>query len=136
MTKESLLERAIATSVEMAGAARLLAATLAVVGRSPPAADDEQRQIVAIMAALLRSNAPLAASLCPALRNLLSRQPLLDVPLGKGGHPNEIVAVRIRQHAIQDLLDWLPRLGLWVETCQLLEAARQMERKRPVAPAR
>src|SRR6185295_15135084 len=37
MTKESLLERAIATSVEMAGAARLLAAALGAIGDLPHA---------------------------------------------------------------------------------------------------
>ena len=35
---------------------------------------------------------------------------------------------------LQDLLAWLPRLGLWVETCELLEVARQMEREHPVGP--
>jgi hypothetical protein len=35
---------------------------------------------------------------------------------------------------IQDLLDWLPRLGLIYETCQLLETARKMESRYPVGP--
>jgi hypothetical protein len=35
---------------------------------------------------------------------------------------------------IQDLLAWLPRLGLVYETCQLIETAREMERKHPVGP--
>src|SRR5207248_491876 len=90
MTKESLLERAIATSVEMAGAARLLAATLAVIGDAPPAADDEQRQIVSLLAALLKRDRAAAGSLCPLLRTLLAKQPLLYVTLAKGGSPDEI----------------------------------------------
>ena len=29
---------------------------------------------------------------------------------------------------------WLPRRGLWLETCQLIETARSMERNNPVGP--
>jgi hypothetical protein len=134
MTKESLQERAIATSVEVAGAVRLLAATLHVVGDAPQLADDEQRQIISVLAALLRRDPAAARALCPPLRSLLTKQALLYVPLAKGGHPDEIVAVRVRQNSLQELLAWLPRLGLWVETCELLEIARQMEREHPVGP--
>lgn len=134
MTKESLLERAIVTSVEMAGAVRLLAATLHVVGDAPQVADEEQRQIISLLAALLRRDPEAARSLCPPLRALLTKQALLYVPLAKGGHPDEIVAVRVRQDSLQELLAWLPRLGLWIETCELLEIARQMEREHPVGP--
>jgi hypothetical protein len=134
MMKESLLERAIAASVELAGAARLLAAALAVLGEQTPAADDEHGRIVSILAALMRRDNPSARSLCRELQALLAPQPLLYVPLAKGGAAAEIVAVRARQDALQDLLDWLPRLGLWLETCELLEVARQMERDHPVGP--
>jgi hypothetical protein len=60
--------------------------------------------------------------------------PLLYVPLAKGGDPHSIVAARTRQRAIQDLLAWLPRQGLLVESCQMIEVAREMERKNPVGP--
>lgn len=134
MTRESLLERAIATSVEMAGAVRLLAATLHVVGNAAPEDDDEQRQIVTLLAALLRRDAAASRLHCQPLRGLLSKQALLYVPLAKGGCPAEIVRVRVRQNSLQELLAWLPRLGLWIETCELLEVARQMEREHPVGP--
>jgi hypothetical protein len=132
MTKESLLERAIAASVEMAVAARLLAATLTAVGQEPAEADPEQREFIEILAAILRRDATAAAARVPTLKALLARRPLLYVPLAKGGCPAEIVAVRARQNALQDALAGLPRLGLWVETCDLLEVARQMERDHPV----
>jgi hypothetical protein len=136
MTKESLLERIIAASVDTAGAARLLQAALAVVGEAAPSAgpDDEHGRLVSLLAALIRHDVSQAAALCGELRRLLARQPLLYVPLAKGGDPHEIVRVRVRQHAMQDLLAWLPRLGLWVPTCELLESARQMEREHPVGP--
>ncbi len=132
MTKESLLERAIATSVDVAGAARLLAATLSCLGEPLATTGEEQRQIISLLCALLQRDRQAAASLCPALRTLLAKEPLLYVPLAKGGNPEDIVAVRVRQQALQDLLAWLPRLGLWIETCELLESAREMERAHPV----
>jgi hypothetical protein len=136
MTKESLLERVIATSVETADAARLLKAAVTVhSGMAPPGQPgDEQRQAIAVFAALLRQDTAAAREAAGRLCKLLVQQPLLYVPLAKGGNPQEIVAVRVRQHAISDLLAWLPRLGLWVETCELLEVARTMEREHPVGP--
>ena len=135
MTKESLLERVIATAVETAGAERHLAAALSVVADQPASApDDQDRHLVTLLSALLRRDVAAAKDVCPQVRTLLAKQPLLYVPLAKGGNPQEIVAVRVRQNAMQDLLAWLPRLGLWIETCELLETARQMEREHPVGP--
>src|SRR5262245_29359316 len=68
MTKESLLERTISTSVDMAGAARLLAATLACLGEPPTTAGEEQRHVIELLAALLKRDRQTAAALCPALR--------------------------------------------------------------------
>ncbi len=136
MTKESLLERVIATSVETADAARLLQAAMTVLTDSPPPGQpgDELYQTISVFAALLGQDASAAREAAGRLCKVLVQQPLLYVPLAKGGNPQEIVAVRVRQHAISDLLAWLPRLGLWVETCELLEVARTMEREHPVGP--
>jgi hypothetical protein len=138
MTKESLLERIINTSVETANAARLLQAALAVIqpnaGEGSRPAEGEQRRLVPLFAALLKGDAAAAKALAPDVCKELARHPLLYVPLAKGGNPEEIVTVRVRQHAIQNLLAWLPRLGLWTETCELLEVARTMERDHPVGP--
>ncbi len=135
MTKESLLERVIATCVETAGTERHLTAALSVVADLPPAAEGRpDRPLVALLAALLRRDVAAAQEACPLVRTLLEKQPLLYVPLAKGGQPQEIVTVRARQQALQDLLAWLPRLGLWEPTCELLEVARQMEREHPVGP--
>lgn len=137
MTKESLLERIVAASVEMADAARMLSAGLLVLGEEPaPSAgdEDEQRRFTAVFAALLHRGEEPIRRACLDLWKSLARRPLLYVPLAKGGEPREIVAIRARQHAIQELLSWLPRLGMWCETCELLDVARQMERDHPVGP--
>jgi hypothetical protein len=64
----------------------------------------------------------------------LAGKSLLYVPLSKEGNTRQIVAARCRQCQLQDLLAWLPRRGLWLETCQLIETARGMERNNPVGP--
>ena len=136
MTKESLLERVISTCVETADAGRLLSAAVMVLRgkmrEEAPGSDEEQRRFIEVFAALLQSDPKKVRTACDELWKALSEQPLLYVPLAKGGSPAEIVAVRTRQHGIQDLLSWLPRLGMWVETCELLEVARQMEKDHPV----
>jgi hypothetical protein len=138
MIKESLLERVVTTSVEMADAQRLLIAARGALdpgtNGEQDAADEESQRTIAVFTALLRRDEAAIKPACELLFKTLLRQPLLYVPLAKGGNPPEIVVVRTRQHAIQDLLAWLPRCGLWIETCQLLDVSRQMERDHPVGP--
>jgi len=132
IAKEALLDRVIATAVETADARRLLEAA----GRCPPdmpaASDDEARLFCNIFAMLLRDCVDDLQSALPALLDLLSGKPMLYVPLAKGGEPRDLVAAKIRQHAVEDLLAWLPRRGLLLETCRLIETAREMERLHPV----
>ena len=144
MLKETLLERVIGASVEMADAARLLLAAAGadsgqaagVVPIEWPVKDSaEQRVVPEIFRAILLADVEAIRKRWPDLVEAFASQPLLYVPLNKGGDPQKIVAARIRQRTLQDLLSWLPRLGLLQETCQLLELARQMEKDHPVGPA-
>ncbi|HZL90302.1 MAG TPA: hypothetical protein VFB96_18195 [Pirellulaceae bacterium] len=139
MTKESLLERIVTTSVETADASRMLEAAIVAVDPAALVAPQsgesgETERMVGLFARLLRRDTRGLRGACALPFTELAKQPLLYVPLAKGGNPQEIVAVRTRQRAIQDLLSWLPRLGLWAETNSLLEIARQMERDHPVGP--
>ena len=136
-TIEHLMEQIISTTVEMADAERMLrAAAPAAAGETSAgrAASDEERATNAIFGALIRGDIDQLRGAWPDFMELLRDQPLLYVPLGKGGKPRDIVAARSRQRALQDLLAWLPRIGLLVETCELLETAREMERSHPVGP--
>ncbi len=137
MYKEGLLDRIIATSAETADAVRLLRS--AIVAESPnqsvaETADVPQEERLAILAvaAILRRDVVQARQHAQELILELAGLPLLYVPLAKGGDAREIVATRIRQRSIQDLLLCLPRLGLYVETFRLIETARDMERNNPV----
>ena len=57
---------------------------------------------------------------------------LLYVPHSRGGEPRQVVVTRSMQRLLNDLLGWLPRLGLIRETCQLLDLAQQLESDNPV----
>jgi hypothetical protein len=64
----------------------------------------------------------------------LAQQPLLYVPLNKGGDPSKLVAAMRLHQVLRFLLKLLPRLGLFEQTYQLLQTARRMERDWPVGP--
>lgn len=148
-TKESLMEQIVETALETVDARRfILASAIAQlpgcgetsvpqpdsIVRALESLDDEQRQAEQLLGALLCGGADAARERWPELLAVLADRPLLYVPLSKGGRPREIVAARLRQRTIQDLLTSLPRLGLFAETCQLIETAREMERRNPVGP--
>ncbi len=59
---------------------------------------------------------------------------MLYVALARGGNPLKIVAARSLQSLICRLLAYLPRLGLVLETAQLLETAQGMEFEHPQGP--
>jgi hypothetical protein len=137
MTKESLLERIVGTAVDTADALRLLKASrLAIAGRGAfsvkRGAGEATDRTVEVVAAVLAGDVKAVRHAFRQWLDDLARLPLLYVPIARGGNPREIVEVRTRQRAIQDLLSWLPRLGMWVETALLLETARLMERDHPV----
>jgi hypothetical protein len=139
VVKESLLERIIATAVETADASRLLRAAIAGMAEADEDGGDlsqggEQQLAVALCGAILRGERDAVRELSTEYIATLSEKSLLYVPLNRGGDPHAIVATRARQRTLQDLLRCLPRLGLLVETCRLIETAREMERAHPVGP--
>lgn len=141
VVKESLLERIIATTVEAADAVRLLLSAVDALeyfdaSREETVSkfDDDQQAAIRIIGAIFRRDPDTVRLLWQELITALQQRPLLYVPLSKGGHPRDIVTARVRQRTMQDLLSWLPRLGLLSETCLLIETAREMERHNPVGP--
>ncbi len=143
MIKETLLEQTIATAVEMSDAGRLiLAASVAntgkigdsAVSKLPKELDDELARVVSVSAALFSGNVRSSRSRLKQLIRVAKKKSLLYVPLSKGGDPRKIVAARVRRRTIQDLLAWLPRLGLLTETWSLIETARLMEQDIPTGP--
>jgi hypothetical protein len=128
LAKESLLDRIIVSAVETADAQRLLIAALGQHNKS------ENTLLSQMFHAAIDGNANVLRECLPAWFAELKELPLLYVPLSKGGEPRNIVETKVRQHAVEDMLLWLPRCGLLFETCQLIETARDMERLHPVGP--
>jgi hypothetical protein len=132
--KESLVERIIATCVEMSDAGRLLRAAAGIESRgvteghplSPIA------RTIEILRALIVGDTGAVRIHWPLFKQSLLEQELLYLPLGRGGSPPKIVKARALHQLIYDLLGWLPRLGMIRETCQLLHVAQRMEAKHPV----
>ncbi|HND54548.1 MAG TPA: hypothetical protein PLV92_19185, partial [Pirellulaceae bacterium] len=150
--KESLMEQVVETAIETVDARRLLLASS--LAQLPGAAgsrlldtdrgaelltplrelESDQRQATLALASLLRNDVAELNRRWPELIAALRSVALLYVPLAKGGEPRTIVAARLRQRTLQDLLTCLPRRGCYVQTCQLIDAARDMERMFPVGP--
>ena len=141
MMKESLLEQIISCVVDTGSSARLLGAALLRCGREEDVLKQfvdasidvcTQQELLGVTTAVLASDCDAVRQQLSPLLDALADSPLLYVPLARGGDPRKIIDAKIRQQAIRDLLTWLPRLGLLTETRQLLETAREMERRNVV----
>ena len=126
--KESLVDKIVATTIETADAARSMRAALPAA----TAATEDSVVLDKVLGAVVRGDRARIEQLWPSFLETLRSQPLLYVPLNKGGEPERLAQARVLQQALRDLLQWLPRLGLLKETCQLIEAARLMESANPV----
>ncbi len=88
----------------------------------------DERLVVNVYRAVFRRDAAEVRRLLPPLMSRLSRKPLLYVPLDHGGHPRDVLGVRITQELIRTLLSELPKLGMMRENWHLLRLAHRMER--------
>ena len=141
MIKESLLEVAINAAVELGEALHFLCAGGLAFTEIPPAdvfaevpLEADERDTIHLFAAMLSGDTRKVRRRWETLSVSLESRPLLYIPVGRGGNPHEIVQARMRRRAIQNLLSWMPRLGMLAETCHLIEIAREMEHNHPVGP--
>jgi hypothetical protein len=137
MIKDSLLEQIIATCVETVSAGRLISAATSPVEKCKDDTDEcevDDGATVDVLRGILTGNTDAIVQHWPTFSKWLGSQELLYVPLAKGGRPRRIVRARTLGQLLEDLLSWLPRLGLIRETCQLLDIAQGMEAGHPVGP--
>jgi hypothetical protein len=131
LVKESLLEQIMSACVEWAGAGRLLCAAGYV--REGFGRDEERDSAsISVLQAVLTGNIAGVREQWNEFTSWLSKQELLYVPMARGGKPRRIVRARAMGHLLQDLLEWLPRLGLIRETRDLLDLAQSMETEHQV----
>ncbi len=159
--KETLLDNAINVSVETANAARLLSALSMMMNQqqddankasshpnapSPRLPDTTSSDLECsgwsdsgedlcwcrVLSAVLRGRTDEVVDQFVELVVELTEQPLLYVPLSKGGDPKKIVSARVRQSSVSQLLECLPRLGMFLEARELIHTALMMERNQRV----
>ncbi len=128
--KETLVARVMFALVATAAAER---AMRAAAGDDAAGDSSSRWESVAatLLGALLRGDAAAARALFPEFEAELAKQHVLYVPLGKGGEPRRLANVQTLLVALSELLAGLPRLGLLNETCQLLRAIAEAEKRRP-----
>lgn len=139
--RESIIERVIAARVDVSDAAFfILAAAGAQEGADDKALQwpvdlaDDERLAVMLTAAMLSGDRREAEARFDEYLEAIEYVQLLYVPLARGGDPHKIAATRIQQRRLQNLLVWLPRLGLLEPTRLLIDAARRLEREHPAGP--
>ena len=140
--KESLLSRIIVASVETEDSIRSMMAVISAIDYlqkqvsldENSAETQEQRNLVAVFAAMVLREPVLIRQYFSELIGDLQDLPLLYVPLSKAGKPEEIVSSRLRQSAINELLLRLPWLGLVSEVYELTNTVLVMERNHPLGP--
>ncbi len=167
LTRDSLLERVIATAVEVSDARRVITGVLiaektrgdqARETTNPPSTElilktpttaaavkpsseqsdpsslmnADDASAVRMFAALVSGDHVAARAQFSSMLESIRKSPLLYIPLSRGGDPVKIFVARLRQRMLHHLLHRMPRSGLYVEACRLVEAARLMEQHNPI----
>lgn len=130
-TKQLLLERIVQTFGETAAAARaILAASpeLAIPAHLPA----WEHRAVELLRAMQHGERAAVRLGLDRLLEATSDQPLLYLPLGKGGDPVKVANSQALYHVLRELLAGLPRLGLLNETVRLLSTIQELERNHRV----
>jgi len=128
--RDAAAERLVEAALAASEAGWLVAARLQ--GRRPPAG---KATIGAVFAAVLAGDAAAARESLARLRERLTGRMVLYVPLSRGGKPERVVLARSRERLLERLAACLPRLGLVVETAEVVQLAKALESRRPPGAA-
>jgi len=131
--KESLVEELIRACVEMRDAARILAASQHQL-EDEPSASSAEHALIALLHAALRGDAEAVRQRWPEVFDTLRNEQLLYLPPARGGSPHRVVGVRGLHHILRRLVTYLPRLGLLLETRDLLTTINMLEMAHPIGP--
>ncbi len=131
--KESLVEDLIFACVEMRDTARILAAARWRLDLRPSDSSAE-KALIALLHAVLRSDTAAVRDRWPEVFGSLQSEQLLYLPPARGGSPHRVAAVRGLHRILRRLVTYLPRLGLLLETRDLLSAINKIELTHPIGP--
>ncbi len=126
--KYSLLERVAADCAAAADAARF--ALAAAPGQSwATELEPWEQQGVHLVRAMFAGDRATLAERLPEFRRLVQAEPLLYVPVHRGGAPQGMVRCQRLLHLLRELAAGLPQSGLLNETCRLLVAVQSAEQQ-------
>lgn len=128
--KYSLMERIVSTCSELLDAQQLMR----IADVKNPVEDFRtwEEAVDSIIHALLIGDRAHVRRIWNRAVELLLKEPILYVPLERGGDPNHLIRIRTITTALQRLLTNLPLQGMIAETFRLLEIIQGMERQHPV----
>jgi hypothetical protein len=129
--KELLLDRTMTTCLEMADAGRVVLAT-STCRKVKAGRETWDAPAGRVLRALYAGRVEAVRKAWDRLCDELAVQPLLYLPLSRGGSPRKIVAARGLHCMLRRLLAYLPRLGRVDETLELLVTIEDMERDHSV----
>lgn len=130
--KDNILGIAIGAGVEMTLAVYALRGVLPETEGMGPDEPAWGPATVRLERALLQGDADSTRALLPEFMQAFRLEPLL-FPADGGGHPRQVLRVRVAQNVLRALVVSLPRLGLLGETLRLLREAHAMEQQNPPA---
>ena len=133
--RDAAAERLIDAAVQATETLWMLSARLHIGRLRPAAAAPAGRHRKGaggrVFAARVSGDAAAAGDALGAVRERLAGQPVLYVPLSRGGRPDRIVRARSRERLLERLASCLPRVGLVAETSAVVQLAKSLEIRRP-----
>jgi hypothetical protein len=139
VTKESLIERVLASAVETADSGRMLLGALLAHSEHRESFSKlfdslprDERLAIELYGDLMAARRESVENNFPIFVEAIRNERLLYVSLARGGDPREILIARARRKTLTHLLTWLPRQGFYLHACVLVDAARNMEHQHPV----
>ena len=141
--RDAAAERLVDAAVQATETLWMLSARLHVgrPPRKPPAARKAAGKAASrgavgrLLAGLQSGDADGARQWLEVVRGRLVGQPVLYVPLSRGGRPDRIVRARARERLLERLAGCLPRVGLVAETSAIVHLAKALESRRPQGAA-
>lgn len=127
--KCTLLDRTISTCCELIDAQHLM--RIADVQNRIREIHHWESATACVIQSLICGDVARIREVWGTMVDLLSREPILFVPIDRGGDPHRLLRVRTILKALQRMLFNLPRQGLLAETYRVLALVQMMEREHP-----
>ncbi len=129
--KDNLVDRLLTAAVELAEAQWFLLASLSAP-QLPSALADWEKEAIQLLRAAFRQDTDRLAACWSKLALALLPEPLLYIPIARGGRPARILKAQKILRFLRRLASLLPRLGQIDLTLELISLVPEMEARHPV----